>query len=207
MVPEEIIKRCNQRIADFSCEGFLYGQGPPNPVLMFVGEAPGETEIHNGRPFSGRAGQYFDHFLEQLQLTRSDVYVTSTVRSRPYKWGQPKGKEKRKYNRTPNQGEIAAHAPILDAEIEYVQPPLIVPMGRTAYWRLLGDPPQMAAVTGRLFTAPIRRLEAWETRSYVFTDKEYRLFPIYHPAAVLYKRSLETDITRHLETLKEHLDG
>ncbi|MFZ4452873.1 uracil-DNA glycosylase [Salibacterium aidingense] len=204
MVSEELIERCNQRIAAYDCEGFVYGQGPSRPVIMFVGEAPGETEIHNGKPFSGRAGRYFDAFLEQLHVTREDVYITSTVRSRPYKWGKGKNAGK-KYNRTPNQKEIAAHAPILDAEIEAARPKLLVPMGRTAYWRLLGESPQMTEVTGSFFSSPIRRLESWEKRMYLFTDTSYPLFPLYHPAAVLYNRSLEADIYSHLEKLKQYL--
>ncbi|SFL48839.1 uracil-DNA glycosylase [Salibacterium qingdaonense] len=205
MIPQKLIQHCNERIAPYPCEGFVYGKGSASPVLMFVGEAPGETEIHNGIPFSGRAGQYFNGFLQELELTRDDVYVTSTVRSRPYKWGQPKGREKRKYNRTPNQGEIAAHAPILDAEIECLQPRMIVPMGRTAYQRLVGGAPRMAEVTGHLVTSPVLRLDDWETRSYTWAPATYPLFPIYHPAAALYKRSLEADISDHLATLKQHL--
>ncbi|MFD2706021.1 uracil-DNA glycosylase [Salibacterium lacus] len=205
MIPQRLIQLCNERIAPYPCEGFVYGKGPLSPVLMFVGEAPGETEIHNGIPFSGRAGRYFDGFLQELGVTRSDVYVTSAVRSRPYKWGKPKGREERKYNRTPNQKEIAAHAPILDAEIELIQPSIIVPMGRTAYQRLLGKSPRMTEVTGHLIAAPVLKLENWETRSYTFTNTNYQLFPIYHPAAALYKRSLETDISAHLEKLKQYL--
>ncbi|RSL33043.1 uracil-DNA glycosylase [Salibacterium salarium] len=205
MLHEELIDQCKHRLKPYHCEGFLYGQGPSSPLIMFVGEAPGETEINNGIPFSGRAGQYFDQYLNHLDITREDIYITSSVRSRPYKWGKPNGKPARKYNRTPNQKEIAAHAPILDAEIQAANPPIIVPMGRIAYWRLLGYSPQMGEVTGTFIHSPIRRLDDWEKNTYAFTSKPYTIFPLYHPAAVLYKRSLESVIYTHLNELKAYL--
>ncbi|WP_240377307.1 uracil-DNA glycosylase [Bacillus piscicola] len=205
MLPEQLIERCKERIKPYACEGFVYGKGPRHPILMFVGEAPGETEIENGIPFSGRAGKEFNHFLDHLGVTREDIFITSAVRSRPYKWGQPRGKEKRKYNRTPNQKEIAAHAPILDAEIAYAEPKVIVPMGRIAYWRLLGENPRMEEVTGSFITSPIRELDDWDKNTYRITADTYTLFPIYHPAAILYRRRLETAMYEHLDRLKAYL--
>lgn len=73
---------------------------------MLLGEAPGETEIHNGIPFSGRAGKQLMGFLERIHVTREEVYITSAVRSRPYKWREKKNEVVllyKKYNRTPNQ--------------------------------------------------------------------------------------------------------
>ncbi|RSL34891.1 uracil-DNA glycosylase [Salibacterium salarium] len=205
MLSEDLITQCKLRLEPFACEGFVYGAGPTRPLLMFVGEAPGETEINNGIPFSGKAGRYFDHYLEHLGITRNDIYITSSVRSRPYKWGKPHNKPARKYNRTPNQKEIAAHAPILDAEIEATKPPIIVPMGRIAYWRLLGSSPKMEELTGTFIHSPIRRLDDWEKNTYDFTPEIYTIFPLYHPAAILYKRSLETVIYTHLNELKSAL--
>lgn len=205
MLSEELIVQCQKRMEPYNCEGFVYGKGPQNPVVMFVGEAPGETEINNGIPFSGRAGQHFNQYLEYLGLSREDIYITSAVRSRPYKWGKPRGKEPRKYNRTPNQKEIAAHAPILDAEIELTKPSIIVPMGRIAYWRLLGQSPRMEEVTGVPVESAIRYLDDWEKNTYCFSSETYAILPIYHPAAILYKRSLETDIYKHLDILKSKI--
>lgn len=206
MIPKKLVEACKKKMERFDCEGFVYGTGPIRPVLFFVGEAPGETEIHNGIPFSGRAGEEFEKFITYLDLTRADIYITSAIRSRPYKWRKPPHKtEKRKYNRTPNQKEIAAHAPLLDYEIEKAEPNIIVPMGRIAYWRLLGEHPRMDEVTGTFITSPIRKLDDWEKNTYRFTEKTYTLFPMYHPAAVLYKRSLESVIYEHLDKLKEFL--
>ncbi|SDI17525.1 uracil-DNA glycosylase [Alteribacillus bidgolensis] len=203
MLSEDLIKQCQKRIEPFDCEGFVYGKGPQHPAVMFVGEAPGETEINNGIPFSGRAGKHFNQYLKYLGLSRKDIYITSAVRSRPYKWEKRRGKEARKYNRTPNQKEIAAHAPILDAEIKWTNPPIIVPMGRIAYWRLLGNSPRMDEVTGVPVETAVRCLDDWEKNTYCFSTKTYAVLPIYHPAAVLYRRSLETDVYKHLDELKK----
>ena len=107
---------------------------------MLLGEAPGETEIHNGIPFSGRAGKQL-MVLERIHVTREEVYITSAVRSRPYKWREKKNemvKSYKKYNRTPNQGEIVAHAPLLDYELEKIHPKLIVTLGNIGLQRLTG---------------------------------------------------------------------
>ncbi len=109
---------------------------------MLLGEAPGETEIHNGIPFSGRAGKQLMGFLERIHVTREEVYITSAVRSRPYKWREKKERNgeiiQKKYNRTPNQGEIVAHAPLLDYELEKINPKLIVTLGNIGLQRLIG---------------------------------------------------------------------
>ncbi|SDH92870.1 DNA polymerase [Alteribacillus persepolensis] len=204
---DELIATCQQRMEPFDCEGFLYGRGSLNPRIMFVGEAPGETEIHNGIPFSGRAGKEFDRYLTYLNLDRNDVYITSAVRSRPFKWKRSSQNILRKYNRTPNQKEIAAHAPILDAEIKHTAPPVIAPMGRIAYWRLLGTSPRMQEVTGIPITSPIRYLADWENNMYQFSEKAFTIIPIYHPAAILYNRRLEPSVFAHLDVIKQYIEG
>lgn len=140
--PYHLVKQVKERSAIYQLEGFLSGQGPKNPKLMLVGEAPGETEIHNGIPFSGRAGKHLMEFLERIHVTREEVYITSAVRSRPYKWREKRERNgqiiQKKYNRTPNQGEILAHAPLLDYELEFIQQPVIVTLGNIALQRLVG---------------------------------------------------------------------
>lgn len=202
-LPSSLVQLAHKRIEPFDCEGFLPGAGPADATIMFVGEAPGETEIHNGIPFSGRAGVIFDSYLEDLNIKRDDIYVTSAVRSRPFKWGQTRAGVRRKYNRTPNQKEIQAHAPVLDYEISQVQPQWLVPMGKIAYQRLLGKSPRLGDVTGRIQTSPVRRWDE-EAKSYDWTKENYNIFPIYHPAAILYNRSLEQTMKDYLNTLAAH---
>ncbi|MFB5661881.1 uracil-DNA glycosylase [Alteribacillus sp. HJP-4] len=203
MFPEELVNTCKKRMEPFDCEGFVFGQGPINPPVMFVGEAPGETEIQNGIPFSGMAGKEFIQFLHYLGYERKDVYITSAVRSRPFQWKERVNKEPRKYNRTPTKKETAAHAPLLDFEIQYTVPKIIAPMGKVAFSRLLGKQEKMAEVTGKQIDSPILKMTDEKTNRYEFTAQHYTIFPIYHPAAVLYNRSLESIIYSHLDKLKE----
>lgn len=86
-IPESIAQLGRERIKGFPVEGFLYGEGPQRPELMLIGEAPGEFELVDGIPFIGRAGKELMKSLATIGLTREDVYISSAVRSRPYKWG------------------------------------------------------------------------------------------------------------------------
>lgn len=67
----------------------VFGEGPHNPKLMLIGEAPGEQESLQGRPFVGKAGKNLDHFLELAGLERSEIYITNVVKYRPTKTAQP----------------------------------------------------------------------------------------------------------------------
>lgn len=205
MLPEELIDAAKKRLAPYPCEGFVSGTGPLHPEVMFIGEAPGETEFHNGIPFSGRAGREFNLFLDYLDLSREEVYITSAVRSRPYKWGNASGNPNKKYNRTPTLKEAAAHAPVLDYEIQTFQPRVLVPMGKIAYRRLTGDNPKMSSVTGRLQKRSVLELTSPNSYEYQCSAEEHLLFPIYHPAALLYNRSLESSMYEHLRRLRECL--
>ena len=89
-IPESIAQLGKNRIEGSPVEGFVYGEGPKNPELMLIGEAPGEFELVDGIPFIGRAGKELMKSLATIGLSREDVYITSAVRSRPYRWGTKK---------------------------------------------------------------------------------------------------------------------
>jgi DNA polymerase len=111
----------------------VFGEGPSDAQLMFVGEQPGDQEDKAGRPFVGPAGRIFDQALEQVGIDRSSVYVTNAVKH--FKW-QPRGK--RRIHQKPNAAELAACRPWLDAEFAVVQPRVLVCLGATAAQALLG---------------------------------------------------------------------
>jgi uracil-DNA glycosylase len=111
----------------------VFGEGPSDAQLMFVGEQPGDQEDKAGRPFVGPAGRIFDQALEQVGINRSSVYVTNAVKH--FKW-QPRGK--RRIHQKPNAAELAACRPWLDAELAVVQPRVLVCLGATAAQALLG---------------------------------------------------------------------
>ena len=111
----------------------VFGDGPADAELMFVGEQPGDQEDKLGQPFVGPAGRIFDQALEEVGIDRSRVYVTNAVKH--FKW-EPRGK--RRIHQKPNAAELAACRPWLDAELEVVQPRVLVCLGATAAQALLG---------------------------------------------------------------------
>ncbi|WEV45867.1 uracil-DNA glycosylase [Streptococcaceae bacterium ESL0687] len=192
--PKKLIDQVTRASQGFTMEGFLPGQGNENAKLMLLGEAPGKTEIENGIPFSGQAGVWFDSWLKLAGLKREDLYISSTVRSRPYtirkKVSEKTGKITESFpNRTPNKKEILAHAPLVDYEIIKIKPKFIAPMGNIALKRLLGDKWKVSDCHGQVIKSRILKLNE-SFSSYEWTEEEYTIFPLYHPASVIYKRSL-----------------
>lgn len=112
----------------------VFGEGPPRAQVMFVGEQPGDQEDRAGKPFVGPAGHVLDEALDEVGIDRSRVYVTNAVKH--FKWTAGRGK--RRIHSKPNAREIRACRPWLDAELEDVEPRVIVVLGATAAQALLG---------------------------------------------------------------------
>ena len=111
----------------------VFGEGSSEAEIIFVGEQPGDKEDLAGRPFVGPAGRVLDEALELAGIDRSLAYVTNAVKH--FKW-TPRGK--RRIHQKPNAAEVAACRPWLDAELEAVQPKVLVALGATAAQALLG---------------------------------------------------------------------
>lgn len=111
----------------------VFGEGPPDAELMFVGEQPGDKEDLAGRPFVGPAGMLLDRALADARIDRAKTYVTNAVKH--FK-NTPRGKIR--LHQKPNTTEIRACKPWLEREMEIVQPKLVVAMGATAVQSLFG---------------------------------------------------------------------
>ncbi len=105
----------------------VFGEGPPNADVMFVGEQPGDREDREGRPFVGPAGLLLDNALAEAGLDRKQIYVTYAVKH--FKFEQ---RGKRRLHKRPNTSEIKICRRWLFDEIEAVNPRLIVALGATA---------------------------------------------------------------------------
>lgn len=196
--PNSLIELVAKRSEEFQLEGFIAGQGPLHPKLMLVGEAPGRNEVVNHIPFSGAAGKELIQAMASIGLTRENTYITSAVRSRPYKIVERFNKRAQKNetvypNRTPNKKEILAHAPILDYELAHVQPPVIATLGNIGLQRLLGAKWQISECHGDIYHGPVLELTP-EQNDYRLSKKEYTVIPLFHPAAIFYNRSLSEKI-------------
>nr|WP_237721505.1 uracil-DNA glycosylase [Paenisporosarcina sp. TG20] len=174
-----------------------------------MGEAPGENEIDTGIPFTGRAGTELMKSLESVDLTREDVFITSSVRSRPYKWGTKKARDgtpiKRTYNRAPIAKEVLAHAPLLDYEIQCLQPKLIVTLGTIALQRLLGKEAQVTKLHGQKIKQPIQYLKNIDDVHYSLTSKPFVIIPTFHPASVFYRPSLRDQVSQDWQQIHQYL--
>ena len=111
----------------------VFGEGAETARLILVGEQPGNQEDRAGRPFVGPAGRLLDEALEEAGIDRADTYVTNAVKH--FKW-QARGK--RRIHQKPSWAETAACKPWLEAELQVVQPQVLVLLGAVAAQSLLG---------------------------------------------------------------------
>ncbi|MBX3166624.1 MAG: UdgX family uracil-DNA binding protein [Candidatus Eremiobacteraeota bacterium] len=111
----------------------VFGEGSPGARIMFIGEQPGDEEDLRGHPFVGPAGRLLNELLAEAGIERRDAYVTNVVKH--FKW-EPRGK--RRIHQKPGAGEVKACLPWLQAEIEVMQPKILVLLGATAAQALLG---------------------------------------------------------------------
>ncbi|OPY24488.1 MAG: Uracil DNA glycosylase superfamily protein [Methanomethylovorans sp. PtaU1.Bin073] len=142
-------------------------RGSERPKVVFIGEAPGKNEDEAGIPFCGRAGKVLDGLINYMDLDENEYAIINTVKCRPPN------------NRKPTQKEIKTCIPFLLAQIEILDPNVIILLGNTAE---------------QAFS--ISSLDWGEA---VITPKGKHLIKLYHPAALLYRRSL-------MEKQKEMID-
>ncbi len=142
----------------------VFGEGSDHPEVVLVGEQPGNAEDLAGRPFVGPAGRILDQVLTAAGFDRSDIYITNAVKH--FK-NQPLGKLR--LHKRPNQEEVRACRPWFEAEIEVLQPDLVICLGATAASLVLGKAVKIGEVHGQI--------RYWES--------DISLMVTYHPSAVL----------------------
>ena len=141
----------------------VFGEGPSDAKLMFVGEQPGDKEDLAGHPFVGPAGQMFDRAMEEAGLDRRKSYITNAVKHFKF---TPRGKIR--LHQKPNSMEIRACKPWLQKELEIVKPTLVVAMGATAVQSVFGQPLPIGKNRGTL-------LRAGEARAVITVHPSYLL--------------------------------
>ncbi len=162
----------------------VFGEGKAGCTVMLIGEAPGGQEEAQGRPFVGKAGKNLDEFLAMADIPREDVYITNVVKIRPIRIS----KTGTISNRAPASAETGDFLPWLLEEIRAVDPSVVVTLGNTPLKALLGNGQTIGAVHGKT--------QSLEGR---------RLYPLYHPASVIYDRSLRDVYAADVRSLGEVL--
>ncbi|MBX5089835.1 UdgX family uracil-DNA binding protein [Rhizobium lentis] len=123
----------------------VFGEGAENAGIVLVGEQPGDREDLTGRPFVGPAGHLLDHCLEEAGLDRERCYVTNAVKHFKF---TPRGK--RRLHAKPNAGEIRRCAWWLGAEVNILEPKLVVALGASALYALLGPKVKLTPERGHI---------------------------------------------------------
>lgn len=155
----------------------VHGEGAVGAPVMLIGEAPGEQESLLGRPFVGKAGKNLDEFLAGAGMDRSALYVTNTVKFRPTKTSAAG----RTVNRPPTQEEVKLFLPWLLREIDLVNPKCVVTLGNVPLRALTDRRSTIGDMHGQMID--------WRGRL---------LFPMYHPASVIYNPALREVYRRDL---------
>jgi uracil-DNA glycosylase len=141
----------------------VFGQGNPYAKLMIIGEGPGRTEDETGLPFVGRAGQLLDKILESINVSRSDVYICNIVKCRPPQ------------NRVPTKDEMDTCRTYLNAQLNFVQPKLILLAGSTAVQAILQVKDPISRIRGKWFNF----------------QNDAKVMPVFHPSYLLRNDSRE----------------
>ena len=172
----------------------VFGDGnPDSPLLMLVGEAPGEQEAREGKPFVGKAGKNLNAFLATVGIARDALYVSNVVKFRPSRVS----KAGRTVNRPPTSAEISLFVPWLHREVALIRPRAIVTLGNVALNAFIPGGAAIGELHGKWQSVPIYH----EAQSTLVLP----LFALYHPAAVIYNRALGEVYQADLEQLTKTL--
>ncbi len=156
----------------------VFGEGNLKAPLLFVGEAPGETEDLTGRPFVGRAGKKLREIFAAIGLKEDDFYITNIIKCRPPN------------NRNPEPSEISNCAKYLDAQIKFMGPKVICALGSFAACRMTGSDLPIGKMRGKAFK----------------TDGA-AIIPTYHPSFILRNPAMERFLKDDLELVIRTLKG
>lgn len=149
----------------------VFGQGDPDANLMFIGEGPGAKEDAEGRPFIGRSGQLLTKTLENLGVSRQDVYITNIVKCRPPS------------NRAPTEAEASTCKSILlNNQIQIIKPKIICTLGASSLIGLLGKSAKISTLRGTIQEV-----------------NGLKVLPTFHPAYILRNRTKLVTFTQDLK--------
>jgi len=170
----------------------VLGEGPVPARMMLIGEAPGANEVAQGRPFVGAAGKQLNVLLGMAAINRDEIYITNMVKFRISKINPLTGRE---VNRPVKKSELIEGRVALLREIARVNPKMICTLGNSALQGLTGEFELMIGdVHGSVIAREIDGLPR-------------NIFPLYHPASIIYKRELQHVYQADLLTLAQVMRG
>lgn len=175
MVQREV-KACTQCPLSRTRKSVVFGEGNARADLVFVGEAPGEEEDAQGRPFVGRAGKFLDQMIQRIGLLRKDVFICNVLKCRPPN------------NRDPDPAEVDMCKGYLFTQLQLIRPKVICTLGRHAYNTLMNADARITKIRGQ------------------FTEfNGIKLLPTYHPSFLLRNEERVKEALEDMEKLREIL--
>ena len=157
-------------------KNIVFGEGNHEADLVFVGEAPGQQEDIQGKPFVGRAGQLLTRIIEAMGLVRHDVYICNILKCRP------------PGNRNPKPDEIRVCEPFLIKQLEIIRPKVICALGTFAAKTLLKTDVPISLLRGKF-------------HSY----QGIKLMPTYHPAYLLRNPGAKKQVWEDVQMIMKEL--
>jgi len=184
---KEECKKANLPLKE-SATNLVFGKGNSEASILFVGESPGRNEDLQGFPFVGAAGKNLDSLLLKVGLSMQEVYIANILKYRPPE------------NRGPLPEEIKSHTPWLLKQISAMQPKVLCSLGNYATKFFMAgcdvdkmkDQPGITSVHGKVKMIEINGIKI-------------KLIPLFHPAAIIYNRSLITEWEKDMEIVKTEI--
>lgn len=168
-------------------DDLVFGEGNKNADIVLIGEAPGKEEAAQKKPFVGKAGKNLSEFLDLIGLKREDIFITNAVKFRPTKVSE-KGTVS---NRTPSWKEVMYYNKWLKEEIRIIAPKVVVTLGNTPLRSVYAN----------------NKIVIGDVHGKLAKEQEYGVFPLYHPASIIYNRSLadtyKEDILKLAQVVKD----
>ena len=187
-IREELLKLVDSPLYAYRTENRYLpvpGEGSPDAKIMFVGEAPGQSEAKQGLPFVGASGRFLNELLASVGIPREDVFITSILKDRPPD------------NRNPRKPEITIYTPFLERQIDIIQPKVIAPLGRFALEFIANkfvpkdvlSEPKITQLHGKV-------IEGQASYGAV------KIVPLFHPAVALYDVQQRDTLLADFQVLK-----
>ncbi|MFC1582489.1 uracil-DNA glycosylase family protein [Planctomycetota bacterium] len=174
---KKMVEGCKRCDISEHIRNYVFGEGNPRARLMFIGEAPGQDEDVQGRPFVGRAGELLNDIITKgMRLKREDVYIANILKCRPPK------------NRNPLPDEAANCIGYLNEQIRFIKPEVIVTLGKVPTQFLLDTETAISRLRG------------------TFAEyMEIPLMPTFHPAYLLRTPSAKRDVWEDIKQVMTRL--
>ena len=185
LLVEEYVRLVEETEICKNCKNIVIGKGNENADILFVGEAPGRNEDEAGLPFVGAAGKNLNKLLENVGLSLNEIYVANILKCKPPE------------NRNPLPDEIRAHTPWLLKQISTIKPKVVCSLGNyaTKFFLAGGKVDKMKEIPG------ITSLHG-KVKDIEIGGLKIKLIPLFHPAAIIYNRSLLEGWENDMEIVK-----